>query len=339
MEEHRIGSMERWKIALITILSLLAGVMCAALLAGPLIQRLPHDLMRTETILSALGDARRKPDGVIFGNSVAMNGVDGRIIGEALSGDAEFYNLSSTGQTLPESYLYYQEIPESVETIVQVVTPLKLEEEEHIHESVYNTFYLYGYRPEAETVEVLSEIMGEPEATLFRRSMLWHRLQSRWVLRQWIDTSVRGLIRTDLELGRGVHDLYYPAPYETRLPEEKIDRILERAKTPRNWEGLKIPEKNLRIMKAMVRKSDELGVRDFYFLFAPLHPELQEHYGDRYLEEIRRFIRELDLGPNVHAIDMVSLLGEKEYIDHAHPTAAGARKISELLAAEMRKHR
>ena len=88
-------------------------------LGVPALRKIPNDLQRTSVILRALKS--RRPAVVVFGDSVIMNGVDAAIISAQLPGSPQVLNLSSTGQTLAESYLYYQELPRSVQTVVQAV--------------------------------------------------------------------------------------------------------------------------------------------------------------------------------------------------------------------------
>ena len=263
-----------------TLLPLIIGLVVAGCAMGPIFKILPHDLMRVNTILRALDNDKHEPQGVLFGNSVAMNGFDTRHLGELLSDGGEILNLSSTGQTLPESLLYFQELPSSVTRVIQVVTPMTLEKQQELRENTYNAFYFYGYRPESAMLEMIRESAGEAVYELLNRSDIWHRFNGRWVLRQWIDTGVRSILRTDLNLSRSRTDLYYPAPYTRRISSQKTARLLEGWKEPREDERLRVSpsaRNTLRMMAAYAARTD----REFYLVVAPMHPELREYLGQR----------------------------------------------------------
>src|SRR5258708_4539563 len=78
---------------------------------------LPNDLARMGVLLRALHAPGLRPGVVILGNSVIMSGVDTQIVQEHTHAAGPILNLSSANQTLPESALYYQELPPSVTMI------------------------------------------------------------------------------------------------------------------------------------------------------------------------------------------------------------------------------
>ncbi len=317
-----------------TLLPLIIGLVVTGFAMGPIFKILPHDLMRVNTILRALDNDNHEPQGVLFGNSVAMNGFDTRRLGELLSDGGEILNLSSTGQTLPESLLYYQELPSSVTRIIQVVMPMTLEKQQKLREDTYNAFYFYGYRPESAMSEMIRGSAGEAAYELLNRSNIWHRFHGRWVLRQWIDTGVRSFLRTDLNLGRARNDLYYPAPYTRRIPPQKTARLLELWKEPREDERLRVSpsaRNTLRMMADYAARTD----REFYLVVAPMHPELREHFGERFFRDIGELRRYLGLVSSDGIIDATALLQESQFIDHAHPTAEGARLLEAMVASSI----
>lgn len=68
---------------------------------------LPNDYVRTRLIWSTLNNPEERPDLVILGNSRGMSGVNGYKLEAELRGNPCVYNLTSTGQRLSESALYY----------------------------------------------------------------------------------------------------------------------------------------------------------------------------------------------------------------------------------------
>ena len=82
---------------------------------------LPNDYVRTRLIWSTLNNPEERPDLVILGNSRGMSGVNGYKLEAELRGNPCVYNLTSTGQRLSESALYYSYLPSSVQVVVQCV--------------------------------------------------------------------------------------------------------------------------------------------------------------------------------------------------------------------------
>ena len=80
---------------------------------------LPNDYVRTRLIWSTLNNPEERPDLVILGNSRGMSGVNGYKLEAELRGNPCVYNLTSTGQRLSESALYYSYLPSSVQVVVQ----------------------------------------------------------------------------------------------------------------------------------------------------------------------------------------------------------------------------
>jgi len=95
------------------------GILLAHFCMPTLFRALPTDMSRTAVILDALDESPLHPEVCVLGNSIVMNGVDTRQLSEALPGRPEAWNLSSSGQSLFESFLLYQELPESVMQVVQ----------------------------------------------------------------------------------------------------------------------------------------------------------------------------------------------------------------------------
>ena len=301
---------------------------------GPIARQVPTDLLRVRTNLDLLQDATSRPEGIIFGNSVGMNGLDAKQLSGALPGEPLVYNLCSTGQTLAESYLYFQELPDSVSFVVVLMLPAALEKVPEVRENTINAFHVYGYRPSDGTIESLERALDGSVDTL-RRNGAWHRFHSRWMLRQWPDTTVRRLARSDLDLQRAHHDKFYPAPYTRVVEERKVARLLSRAKQPRDRDGFRMSDAARRLLAAMASDAERHGCRLFLVL-APVRPELQEHFGEPFFEGVRAFGENPGLPPSLRVIDATHLLRREHFVDHVHPTREGAGMLGDLVAAAIR---
>ena len=97
-------------------------------------------------------------------------------------------NLGTTGQTLAESLLLYQELPASVRVVIQAVNPVDLLARPRIPAQKYNALFMYGYRPTAGTSACVHDILNDEPVTPIDRSELRGREPRRpsgWA-RAWV---------------------------------------------------------------------------------------------------------------------------------------------------------
>ena len=103
---------------------LFLGLIAALNFFTPVFYRvLPNDYRRTKLILdylSAQADAEKNKI-IIFGSSMAMTGIDAGMIQEYFNDVFEVVNLSSVGQPIQESALYYTKLPAGTKVVVQCI--------------------------------------------------------------------------------------------------------------------------------------------------------------------------------------------------------------------------
>lgn len=105
-------------------LALLATVIATILVCNcltPALYRLFVGESITTHILNKLKEPGFAPDLIVFGSSKSWAGIDGYQMSDELGLDA--YNFSSQEQQPIESSLYYEMLPSSVKTVVQIVNP------------------------------------------------------------------------------------------------------------------------------------------------------------------------------------------------------------------------
>jgi len=154
----------------------LAGAAGALLLMPRAVRALHDDTSRLCAILDT-SRSSHPPRLAIYGNSVAMFGLDARVLGG--------WNFASPAQTFAEALLLQQELPRDVRTIVQVVTPWQLTEKIAVNSDHYNAMLMCGYRPRAESRAAVERIFG---ATLDV-----HPLAARVYARRHIRAALEGL--------------------------------------------------------------------------------------------------------------------------------------------------
>jgi hypothetical protein len=314
--------------ALVLLFAVTVGVATGPL-SVPLLRRIPNDLQRTRAILGGLKS--HNPAVVVFGDSVIMNGIDAGAISSQLPGSPEVLNLSSTGQTLAESYLYYQELPQSVRAVVQAVRVPYLfsrDSDSELRSNVADTFLLYGYRPSVHTLEFLARQYGRKYSQQLEASSAALAFRSRWLIRQWLDTTMRRVMRKDLNLAHAMEDLSYPAPYRGKLSDETIALRLRAYEKSHVLVGDTLVEDKLRNVLETKRDCEQRGFQ-FVLLITPVHPALAQPAATRNLENS---LKSGVLGRPREVLNASDLLTRDQFYDEEHPTSVGARILTATVA-------
>jgi len=301
---------------------ILAGILIALFILPMTARVLLNDLARNRTILEALQNGR--PQIVIFGDSRAEAGIDTRQLSRELPGSPLAYNLATHSQTVAQAFLLEQQLPSSVSIVVQFVTPENVGYVSPLDTNVFNSMYLYGYRPSERTTSTLARCFGPAFGNSLHRSDLRQRFDGRWVLRQAIDSAVRSRVRRDLAFAREQDDLFFPSAYTRRIGAETF--TLEIAKARQRGGGrMTAPQRC--VIDAMIEHAHALHWR-VVFVLTPMHPAARRPEIQKALAaEIRERGGEL--------LDLSNALDDADFVDPLHASARGAAKITSRLAAEL----
>lgn len=342
---------DRLKLGIgLTVVTVL-GALTAAAVMPKVFTRIETDLERTKFLLKSVREIKAgtlpAPDMVVLGNSVTMNGVDTAMVAQGLPGNPLVYNFSSTGQSVAEGYLYLQELPEKTKSVVLVVSPGNLETDVMPPQDVYNTFYMQGYRPSQKTLATLrgvytDEITSSKEwlATAAKPEFLsegelQQRFHARWAISQMPDTELRKKIRKDLETGKSIKSLTYPAPYTKRIPDASFEKLLPTYNKPRKSKEFAPLATQIKLINDIAAEAKASG-RSFRVVLAPMHPRRLSFAGPDFVSSMHRWGASNPFGPDVPVLDLSESLTDAQYIDVVHPSREGAeilsRAIGEFLA-------
>lgn len=318
--------------------SLLVGVAIGLALLAQIFVRVPTDVRRLGILHQAMQTAEPPPEVAAFGNSVMMSGVDGRALTSLLPESPVAWNCASTGQTLLESYLLSQDLPDTVGVAVYGIFAQPDHDVEPLNAQKYNTLFMYGFRPKAATIETVARIFDADTLEILERSPLAQVFASRWAIRQFVDTRARSLLRSDLALDKATFDLFHPQSYTQAIDPEITQsfvakRLAEFAKAP-----AVLGSGTIELAHQIAREADAAGRRTI-FLFPPLHPDVLETAGPRLLAVQQEFQAALGGAPGVRILDAAELLDRTQFIDDLHPSNAGAAILSEYLADAIREMR
>jgi hypothetical protein len=300
----------------------------------------PNDLRRTKVLLDALSDESNKPQFVVMGNSVVMSGIDTDHMGELLALDEPGYNLATTGQNPVDSFLYYQNLPDSVELIVQFSTARFAVGRDAIETQKYNAMYMYGYRPDERTKAYLEEVFDDRVEDIFAMSGLEHRFLSRWAIKQAADNWVRQLARADLSFEASTYDLYSPNNGARRLSDDLMERALLRS-YPRDISvdmsfGYRPNREKIDFYSQAGRLAADRNI-DFVLAISPLHPKVHELYGEAWFADMRAFFAEAGKVGDFPVIDATDAIADEYFVDALHLSEAGAVVLSKFIAAEIQR--
>jgi len=306
-----------------------------ALAAMPALFRLaPTDLSRLDGLLAVERSGEPQAAILVLGNSIAMCGVDGHQLTNDLSGAPVALNFASPGQTLVDSYLLLQDVPRSVDTLVLVMPAEGLAGSESLSLQAYIAFYMFGFRPDAETRRTLDSLFGRSVQDVLDASDLELRFRARWALRELVDSAARRLLRKDLALERATSDLYFPQPYTERLAPEKMRRAVEQQIAMSGRLRGDFDPAKAKLLGQIAERATA-GGRRLLLVLPPVNPAVRA--GREALPEpVAATLAHLRESPRVAMLDLRRLLGEADFIDAVHPTGEGAERITAAVAEALR---
>lgn len=274
--------------------------------------------------------------GVFLGNSVAMNGVDTKVISEQLLPHETFYNFSSGGQGLLESLSIMDHLPSECKIVAWGILPLAFESEHDVPQDVWAKYYFSDLEPSDTLLHFVEKIHAPSTSEYFDQPDFQRAFHSRWIYRSILDTSIRQFLRKDLDLGRADRDLFYPSPYTKHLPETKKQVLIERMKKDllsSSFSG-KLSKDFLELMNYFVR-DNQARHRQGTLVIMPMRPEILDTMGR---DKVRSAIEKLKAEfPELPILDLHEYLESSRFVDLMHPDREGAIRISKELSSFLQK--
>ena len=270
-----------------------------------------------------------------------MCGIDTRRLPNPADQSGRAINMSTTGQTLLEALLLYQELPDSVTDVVQAVSLDDASSPPELPAQKYNALYLYGYRPEPQTIQMAratAALTSTPELPL-GHSFVAQTFQGRWAVRSMIDTNARMLLRRDLKLGAG-NDLFFPHVYTSRLSPEKYERAIAAYITShRSAPNTGALHPSVREVLNAIHEVCVRGQRRLTFLIPPINPRVQGPTTTATLEALATFLRTLCVDSRTSTLDARDLLTQEHFLDAIHPTRQGAAILTKSVRDHLTRQR
>jgi len=311
---------------------LFAGVAFAILLTSPLF-RISGISGRQETIVHAL--QQELLYGIMLGNSRVMNGVDTTVLEKTLSANGHFYNLSSGGQTGLESILIMDNLNKPVSHIGLGLSFGMTPEEDKIDvpENVLSKYHLSGFVFSEKVFLLAQKTNGASFISFYGKTSFERTLASRWFFSAAVNDLFRRWLRPDLELEKGMHDLFHPSPYTTKLSEEKTAILIKRNYSSRPAFYFYDSQKEL--LRHFKAENEKTG-RFYFVVIMPVNPKVMENADRASLSSCVEQTKEL-LGEK-QVLDLSGTLSHELFIDDCHPTRTGAQHISRRIAEYLKSN-
>jgi len=294
-------------------------------------------MVRVKNIYSALrSEDLPKPEIVIMGNSVVMNGIDGQLMSKNLPQNPTVWNLSSPGQNLLESILILEEIDFPIQSVIIGILPDMLTKPQiNIHKNKLIAYRIYQYRPSDETINIFSSTVDDQTRRLLNQSQWRTVVESRWIVRAYIDNGIMRSILNDLTWERAETDLFYPVAYTKKLSATRHESVIRQLHKQRGSEEGKLPFENQRILEYYWERLNKRGIK-LYILILPEHPNQIKLSENGYYNNLEHDLDSLVDGKNnFYLINLYNLLPKDDFVDHVHPYQTGADKLTTSLAKQL----
>jgi hypothetical protein len=260
----------------------------------------------------------------VLGNSVGMFGIDAGGLGRTA------WNLCSPAQSPSEWLLFEEELPPSVRTVVQIVTPFQLAEEGAVEREKWSALYVCGCRPGTAVRAAFTDAFGSAGA------IDAHLLDARTLVRSRLERRLRDSIwPSDVEW-RMAYDLRFPAPPDGTNGGGWLARD-EWAATEEDLfrrQRVQATRSQLTLLRAELAGARRHG-RRVLIVLAPLHPRVVALYGGAPM--LAAFVQTVSAAaPGARIVDLTQLLTADEFRDVTHPTREGAGKVTARVAEAVR---
>lgn len=302
------------------ILFLLAFMILLNMVTPVLFRALPNDYMRTKLIIQTLKDTSEVAEVIILGNSRGMNGVNGYMLEKELSDHPKVYNLTSTGQQLSESALYYTMIPTEVKTVIQCIDIDLLSKPIDIKTSNSVALHMYRYEMDNKTEEIvpLKKTLDKPffiynyEA----RNCLFAGLS--YFLRKMLDDDDPDVFALDLRYPSSHKSLRNDIIYKQEIEEKNKNNMFALYTILPEWKKL-IDTSYIYFKQRNIR---------YCLLIMPYNPDIISSTNEEKEYALSLFKKQFN---DIFLIDCFNLLRPEDFYDAIHPNNSGAEKITDMV--------
>lgn len=287
-------------------MGIFAGVCTTYMIA----KYVPNDFARTSVILDTV--VSKHYEVALFGNSVLMNGVNTHAL------DKRAYNLGSGAQGLSESMLYYQDIPENVNLIVQFMDVSALIHSDTLSREVVLNFTSKGYVPNAFTISLFEEKFSD---ITFREQLDFQKSK----VHGGINSMMRDMFKSSNALANYA-DVYSPYQYIEKYAEDEIHRLIALHGPLHKVVHFESHENTIKQL-TMIKTHLLTRNIDYKIVILPIHPDMT-NYTSSFYRQLQQYDFSLQ---GLDVTNYTRLLEKEDFIDHVHPNEKGREKLTEAI--------
>lgn len=309
--------------SIIVCLIIAALVVLSLNLLTPVAYRtLPNDYVRTGIILDHISSENASPEVVVLGNSRGMSGVDAGLMTDLTGLRVE--NYCSPSQSLVESALYYDRLPQSVKTIIQCI-----DEKEFNDNAMKMTvpalvaFSMSNY----EVDDFERSFLREEDIAELDHSGIIRNFKARSAFKTGISNLVVRLLDDDAPSDQ-IKDLKYPYMYpsdHSKTYERDLDHLKQWI--PSAESTFDKSESLSDFCAGLVSHMTDKGV-NVIFAVMPNCPDLG--WSNDASEHFVEHVRETLSGCSV--VDIFTRVPSAGFYDPLHPNREGAKIITREIS-------
>ena len=308
---------------------MLAGFVAANLLT-PTIYRaaVPASRARTGRILGVLRGREMIADVLVFGDSVGMSGLDGKLFADEADKYSSCFNLCSPGQTPFESALFYPLVPDETKLVIQMISADALTKTLPIvAPSTLRNFHHFGYDFEQTRTDMLAANPGIDQAR--SQSLVQTNHDSRDAAINYPNIAVRTLVRRDLALEMMRSEIHYPNIHSEPVDSATMSRLIDEYNPSDPLRDFIPHPETLRFFRSCHSYFEQRGI-GYVIVLCPLNPALT-NFTEQYRANIAR---KLTL-TNLPILDMTRSMEVSDFVDHVHLSQRAGQRLTRLLVSEL----
>lgn len=309
------------------IIFILLGIVISILLTIVLFPYVPSDTTRLTLINQWVNDENINPEIVIFGDSRAMNGVNGNILSDFFN-NVNVVSYSSVGQSFSEAALFYPRIKKSTKIIIQCLDINSLSRYPYLSKDKANTLIMSGFKQDT----IYKSFLSQEAYKFINTNKVIAILESRNFLRKGLHTFNRAIIAPNAQSDE-IYSIRFPYlfPYE-RAPEKQYNKYLRSFKEKESKTILTINETIIEKLKKTQAYFRARGI-NYYLILMPLSPLAWDFAPKNYSDLLLQFENEI----GVKIYDFTYLLPDNYFCDPTHLNRAGAKILTEKISVEIIK--
>lgn len=320
------------KVFFFYILGILGGVIAGVILMPYLFMALKHDLKRQYYLKKAITEQEYPlPEIALLGNSIMMT-IDGHYLSQRISGNPVVWNFASTAQSPLESLLMFESLPPTVHRVILGISPDVLNRKIYIDYNKFIAYRLFDYKVTPAITKIVDELHDEKLSEVLSTPAYQLSFDSRWLVSASINTTVRDIIREDVDLEKGMQDLFHPFVYLTSIDQQKILREIQVKHKPR--ESFHIEESTQLFFKKFNQLAKSKDI-ELSIIILPEHPLLSNITQENFYNNLIGEVENLKNTTAIPTYNCYNLLKSEHFVDASHPNATGAKIIVDNIVNKL----